>query len=204
MPPSLFPGEGFSYITWPFDWKYCLKSFIRRTVRSNVASSTQRFMSNCSAPNISGTSVSTALPPSAITRSDSAPTTGLAVMPEYPSEPPHFRPITSLPASTGVRRACAACSISSPSSSMPRGVLVRLILTVHKADVLLIGIAQSALAISLRPVGLASESNDQYAAGVGMAHQRQQSLARAHQVVAHLRTAIRMRICRDAVDTGSQ
>ena len=47
------------------------------------------------APNISGTSVSTVVPPWATSRSEKHPTTGLAVIPDRPSEPPHFIPTIS-------------------------------------------------------------------------------------------------------------
>ena len=60
-----------------------------------MASSAHRWNRMLSAPNISGTSVRTVEPPRAMSRSEKRPTVGLAVMPDRPSEPPHFMPTTS-------------------------------------------------------------------------------------------------------------
>ena len=95
IPPALFPGEGFSYIGWLFLEKYSLKSLINSTVRSNIFLFTQRFIRMVSAPNISGTSVNTEIPPCAMRKSEKTPNKGLAVIPESPSEPPHFKPTFS-------------------------------------------------------------------------------------------------------------
>ena len=46
-------------------------------------------------------SVSTQLPPFAISLSERRPTRGFAVMPEYPSLPPHFKPTLSADTETG-------------------------------------------------------------------------------------------------------
>ena len=67
-------------------------------------------------------SVSTALPPAAMTQSVTWPTKGLAVRPEYPSEPPHFNPMRSLDRGACSRRNPRAFSakpfrISNPSAS---------------------------------------------------------------------------------------
>ena len=59
------------------------------------------------------------LPPMETSASENAPTTGFAVMPENPSDPPHFSPTVSLSAETGVRLSSAARAISSFSISMP-------------------------------------------------------------------------------------
>jgi len=69
-----------------------LKSLISETVPSKTRRSAARSIRIVSAPNISGTSVSTVVPPCAISQSENSPTSGLAVMPEKPSEPPHFKP----------------------------------------------------------------------------------------------------------------
>ena len=58
-----------------------------------------------SAPNISGTSVRMVVPPQDISLSEKRPTRGFAVMPDSPSLPPHFMPMTSLSALTGWRTA---------------------------------------------------------------------------------------------------
>ena len=63
-------------------------------------------------------------PPMAITRSVTRPARGLAVMPERPSEPPHFSPTTSSSAPTGSRRSAAARSASSRSRRPPLGQLI--------------------------------------------------------------------------------
>ena len=52
------------------------------------------FIRICSAPNISGTSVRIAVPPIATSSFVNLPTSGFAVIPEKPSEPPHFIPTT--------------------------------------------------------------------------------------------------------------
>ena len=55
----------------------------------------QRSIRKPSAPNISGTSVRTVEPPRWPIMSEKRPMVGLAVMPDRPSEPPHFMPTTS-------------------------------------------------------------------------------------------------------------
>ena len=60
-----------------------------------TSSLAQRSKRMFSAPNISGTSVSTVEPPRATSLSEKRPTVGFAVMPESPSDPPHFMPTTS-------------------------------------------------------------------------------------------------------------
>ena len=77
-----------------------MKLLIKETVLLNVSSSLQRFINNVSAPNISGTSVKILVPPWRMSLSEIAPTSGFAVIPENPSEPPHLRPITSSEAGT--------------------------------------------------------------------------------------------------------
>ena len=64
----------------------------RESRGSKTRRSAARFIRMVSAPNISGTSVSTVVPPCAISQSEKSPTSGLAVIPEKPSEPPHFKP----------------------------------------------------------------------------------------------------------------
>ena len=66
------------------------------TVSSYTVSFTQRFISTCSAPNISGTSVRIPVPPIAVSSLQNLPTSGLAVIPESPSDPPHLKPTISL------------------------------------------------------------------------------------------------------------
>ena len=68
----------------------------------------QRSMRKPSAPNISGTSVSTVEPPMPTSISENLPTTGFAVIPDRPSEPPHFMPTTSLEAGMGCLWNCPA------------------------------------------------------------------------------------------------
>ena len=95
MPPALLPGEGFSYTGIPCFMKYSLKLLMRLTVLSKVSRSWQRFIRMVSAPNISGTSVRTVVPPWETIQSEKTPSNGLAVMPESPSEPPHLSPTRS-------------------------------------------------------------------------------------------------------------
>ena len=83
--------------------KYSLKLLMRSTALQKVASSLQRSIRMVSAPNISGTSVSSVVPPWRASRSDVQPSSGLAVMPDRPSLPPHLRPMTSSEASTVCR-----------------------------------------------------------------------------------------------------
>ena len=65
------------------------------TALSKISLVSQRSKRAFSAPNISGTSVRIVEPPMAMSRSEKAPTAGFAVMPDRPSEPPHFIPMTS-------------------------------------------------------------------------------------------------------------
>ena len=104
MPPALLPGDGFSPTGSPCDRKYSLKLLMSETVSPRSLSFAQRSIRMVSAPNISGTSVSTVVPPSTSqSQSENSPSNGLAVMPENPSDPPHFNPIRSLDAGTSVR-----------------------------------------------------------------------------------------------------
>ena len=88
----LISRRRFSPTGSPCERKYSLKSLISFTVSSNNSLVRQRFIRMVSAPNISGTSVSTLVPPCATRKSENMPSSGLAVMPEKPSEPPHFKP----------------------------------------------------------------------------------------------------------------
>ena len=72
-----------------------------------------------SAPNISGTSVSTVAAPCATSASESLPRSGLAVMPEKPSDPPHFSPMRSMLSGRSVGWSHAATDCSSASIVMP-------------------------------------------------------------------------------------
>ena len=119
MPPALLPGDGFSPTGSPCDRKYSLKSLIKCTVCSNKPSSEQRFIKIVSAPNISGTSGSTLVPPCAIRKSENIPNNGLAVIPEKPSEPPHFRPTRNSDRGTSVRSSLDASAYKSRRISIP-------------------------------------------------------------------------------------
>ena len=119
MPPALFPGDGFSPTGSPWDRKYSLKSLIKCTVCSNRSLFSQRFIRIVSAPNISGTSVSTLVPPCAIRKSENIPSNGLAVIPEKPSEPPHFSPTRSSDKGTSVRSSLDALAYKSRRISIP-------------------------------------------------------------------------------------
>ena len=88
-------------MVWLWLLKYCLKSLIRSTVLWNNSWLAQRFIKMVSAPNISGTSVRIVVPPREISKSEKRPTSGLAVMPDRPSLPPHFMPTTSFSTLTG-------------------------------------------------------------------------------------------------------
>ena len=70
----------------------------------------QRSISSCSTPQSSGNSAKYVLPPKVTTKSDKCPKTGLAEMPEKPSEPPHLRPMLSLESGTGLRSSLLASS----------------------------------------------------------------------------------------------
>ena len=72
-----------------------------------------------SAPNISGTSVRIVVPFLPVRISEKAPTTGFAVMPESPSEPPHFNPTVSLDTLCFVLLSFLQLSASSSTSFMP-------------------------------------------------------------------------------------
>jgi len=92
---------------------------MRLTVCSNSSLFSQRFIRMVSAPNISGTSVSTEVPPCAIRKSLNIPNNGLAVIPEKPSEPPHLRPTRNSLKGTSVRTSLLATSYIWRSIFMP-------------------------------------------------------------------------------------
>ena len=99
--------------------KYCLKRLIMPTVASNTSGVAARFMICCSAPNISGTSVCRTVPPIPVSRSETRPTSGLAVMPENASEPPHLTPSTRSETGHAVRSSCSAMATNSSTLSSP-------------------------------------------------------------------------------------
>ena len=99
-----------------------MKSLISCTVCPNSASSSQRFMRRVSAPNISGTSVRMVVPPLLMSRSEKPPTVGFAVMPDRPSEPPHFMPITSSLQEMGSRFAFPAYSARERRRQTPSSI----------------------------------------------------------------------------------
>ena len=92
---------------------------MRATVFSKVSLSLHLSIKRVSAPNISGTSVSIVLPPFEIRISENSPTIGFAVIPESPSEPPHFIPIISSLASISSLFSSAILFISSSISESP-------------------------------------------------------------------------------------
>ena len=118
-PPSLLPGLGFSYTGCLLSIKYCLKSFTRLTISLNTCSFFARAINTCSAPNISGVSVSTTLPLPAATKSAIRPTSGFAVKPLKPSEPPHFMPMTKSDTGHGVRLSLRICATNSSTAARP-------------------------------------------------------------------------------------
>ena len=81
-----------------------MNPLIIRTALPKTSSFRQRFIRKPSAPNISGTSVSTVEPPRAQSMSEKRPMVGLAVTPDSPSDPPHFMPTTSSLTGMGWRR----------------------------------------------------------------------------------------------------
>ena len=92
-PSRMFPGLGFMSKPLPqaCAWaSYWAMSLAKRWASSGV---TQRRQRSCSAPQSSGNSLRTLAPPEAHSKSERRPTTGLALMPEKPSLPPHFTPM---------------------------------------------------------------------------------------------------------------
>ena len=75
-----------------------------------------------SAPNISGTSVNIVVPPWATRKSENFPTRGFAVIPESPSDPPHFRPILSSDKLQVSRVSPLIISYSSTSNLAPSSI----------------------------------------------------------------------------------
>ena len=71
------------------------------------------------APNISGTSVKIAVPPLSTSRSAKRPSSGLAVIPDKPSLPPHLSPTTRSCADSALLRSPFARSASSPNRVIP-------------------------------------------------------------------------------------
>ena len=90
-----------------------MKRLTKPAACSNTCGVVARSSKACSAPKISGISVRIGMPPAAASRSEKRPSSGLAVSPEKPSEPPHFRPTTSADSGRGWRWARDACSTSS-------------------------------------------------------------------------------------------
>ena len=95
---------------------------MRCTVWSKRSRFSQRFISMVSAPNISGTSVSTDVPPCAMRKSENSPSRGLAVMPENPSDPPHLRPTRNSERGISVRTSWLARLYISRSRFMPSAI----------------------------------------------------------------------------------
>src|SRR5205814_3569339 len=93
-PPALLPGDGLLSMLPPPARVYSRHQSSCASSRRPTSSLTERRVSRCSAPNTSGVSASTEVPPAPTSRSDATPRAGFAVMPEYPSEPPQFRPST--------------------------------------------------------------------------------------------------------------
>ena len=65
------------------------------------------------------------MPPWLTSRSEATPSAGLAVIPEYPSDPPHCMPITSSDTGIGSRRAASALAAISSSISTPLATVAR-------------------------------------------------------------------------------
>ena len=75
-----------------------------------------------SAPNISGTSVKIVVPPLEINKSEKPPTVGLALIPDSPSEPPHFIPMINSLAS--ISSLLSWLTTSAKSAMMSRESLI--------------------------------------------------------------------------------
>ena len=147
-----------------------MKSLIIATMSSNTGSLTARFISSCSAPNISGTSVSSTLPPSDVMRSAMRPSSALALMPLKPSEPPHLWPSTRSDTGHSVRRSPAMRSIKLRDGARSFLELVDHVLRVEERDAIAIDRTGEAHQL-VELIVLAAESEDQHAAGVRMAQQ---------------------------------
>ena len=95
---------------------------IKSTVLSKSSFVGHLFIKRCSAPNISGTSVKTQLATYVISLSETEPTSGFAVMPDKPSEPPHFKPTISFETGTGVLSKVAAYAFNSSIILTPSSI----------------------------------------------------------------------------------
>src|SRR6267154_1315786 len=155
--------------------KYALKSLIRVTICRNTVSSTARFISSRSAPNISGTSVRITPPRNAVSRSAMRPTSGLAVMPLNPSE--------------------------LPQGLEPRVHLVGDVLRIKKPEAALVDVAREREE-RVHLVVLAAEAEDQDAARVGMAQQAGEGPLGVAEVVAELAASVGVREAVDAVNAS--
>ncbi len=76
----------------------------------------------CSAPQNSGTSVMSTVPPDRTSRSAARPRAGLAESPEKPSEPPHFTPMINSFIDAVLRRASLICGSIAATSLRPRSM----------------------------------------------------------------------------------
>ena len=85
-----------------------------------VSASFARHARMCSAPQNSGTSVISTVPPCRISSSAARPRAGLAESPEKPSDPPHLTPIDSALIGAGVRVIALATGSIASTASRPR------------------------------------------------------------------------------------
>src|SRR6218665_161342 len=187
-PPAWLP-----WVTWPLNWTFW--PAVKRCHQARRSSSfwptaglMARRVSMNSTPWISGVSDRMAVPPWRTRMSIAAPSAGLALMPEKPSEPPHSSPMQRWLALTLLRRAALASgSISStarmPASMVARGPAVSCITSVRggragggAADFLhdqraqgLAGAQALRLDQRIDLVALAAQANDEHARQVGVA-----------------------------------
>ncbi len=137
------------------------------------------------------------MPPAAVTASLIRPTSGLAVRPEKPSDPPHFTPSTNSESGARVRSACEAIPTSSATSARPSSISSPRRLRAERADVGGFGDPGEQ---RRDLVGLAAEPDDQHAPGIGMAGERGEQCPGALEIVPELRAAEGMGEGMDAVD----
>jgi hypothetical protein len=131
------------------------------------------------------------------------PTSGLAVTPEKPSEPPHLRPTTRSETGIGSRRSCSAIGDQGLDGGQTVFQLVLDHLGREAAQAFAVDV-RGRLQQGLQLVVLAAQAQDQHAAGVGVGGQARDQAAGVAEVVAQLRAAERVGEGVDAVDAAGE
>ncbi len=203
-PPAWLPGPT-TPLNWPL-WPrvYSSHHASRSSSFRPTSGVTARRVSMNSTPWISGVSDRIAVPPWRTRMSIAAPSAGLAVMPEKPSEPPHSRPIFRWLALTGSRLTALAAGSISSIAAMPAAMVARVPPVSCMTSVRTFGARLQALRLDQAGdlVALAAQADDQHAGQVRVARVAGDRATQHVEVIARRRhaAAAGLRERGDAVD----